>query len=243
SGSTLTEDLDLSYRAQLGGWRAVYLAELVVPQELPISVNGYRTQQARWAAGSFQCAARLLGPVLRSERSRLVKFEAVVHLLGYTAPVLMLLQIACYPILVVGFANRPPDGLTWPLLVSLLSLSPALGLTIAQWRAGRAWWRSIPGCVAWSVLGAGTSLTVAVAVAGVLLLAVARWLPDPFEDSYSHWLIAANLAASGRLQDPLFQMQDTWLPAYHVLAAAVLRLFGIWELPALKALNAALGMG
>src|SRR5439155_14652526 len=84
---------------------------------------------------------------------------------------------------------------------------------------------------------------IVVAAAGVLLLAVARWLPDPFEDSYSHWLIAANLAASGRLQDPLFQMQDTWLPAYHVLAAAVLRLFGIWELPALKALNAALGMG
>src|SRR5439155_6228216 len=58
---------------------------------------------------------------------------------------------------------------------------------------------------------------VAVGAAGVLLLAVARWLPDPFEDSYQHWLIAANLATAGRLQDPLCQMQDTWLPAYHVL--------------------------
>jgi cellulose synthase/poly-beta-1,6-N-acetylglucosamine synthase-like glycosyltransferase len=344
SGSTLTEDLDLSYRAQLRGWRAVYLGDVVVPQELPVSVNGYRGQQARWAAGSFQCAARLLVPVLRSDRSPLVKFEAVVHLLGYSAPVLMLAQVCCYPVLVVGFANRPPDGLTWPLLVSLLSLSPALGFSIAQWRRGRGWWRSIPGCLAWSVVGAGTSLTVvgalwraargggefrrtpkfgvegrqadwggksyfrpgdvraqvelvfgvaglvlgyaalsssrwllagyallfaagflamslgtygqaspdsagfgrgvvAVGGAGVLLLAVARWLPDPFEDSYQHWLIAANLATSGRLQDPLFQMQDTWLPAYHVLAAAVLRLFGTWELAGLKALNAALGMG
>src|SRR5206468_6676237 len=153
SAATLTEDLDLSYRAQLRGWRAVYLDDLVVPQELPVSVNGYRGQQARWAAGSFQCAARLLRPVLRTDRPVGVKFEAVVHLLGYTAPVLMLVQIACYPVLVIGYANRPTDGLTWPLLVSLLSLSPALGLTIAQWRAGRAWWRSIPACLAWSVVG------------------------------------------------------------------------------------------
>jgi len=67
SASTLTEDLDLSYRAQLRGWRAAYLEDLVVPEELPVSVDAYRRQQSRWATGSFQCAIRLLGPVWRSQ--------------------------------------------------------------------------------------------------------------------------------------------------------------------------------
>src|SRR5258706_3370290 len=76
---------------------------------------------------------------------------------------------------------------------------------------------------------------------GVLLLLAAQ-IPEPFEDGYGHWLIAANLAATGQLKDPIFGMQDTWLPGYHVLAAAVLKLFGLWSLGALKALGAALGM-
>jgi hypothetical protein len=76
---------------------------------------------------------------------------------------------------------------------------------------------------------------------GVLLLVAAR-MPEPFEDGYAHWLIAANLASTGHLHDPLFGMEDTWLPAYHVLAAAVLRTFGLWQLGALKALGALLGL-
>ena len=67
-------------------------------------------------------------------------------------------------------------------------------------------------------------------------------MPEPFEDGYGHWLIAANLASTGHLHDPLFGMEDTWLPGYHVLAAAVLRVFGLWQLGALKALGALLGL-
>jgi len=78
-------------------------------------------------------------------------------------------------------------------------------------------------------------------VCGVLLL-VASQVPEPFEDGYGHWLIAANLASTGNLHDPLFGMQDTWLPGYHILAAAVLRLFGLWPLGALKALGALIGV-
>src|SRR5256885_6559153 len=67
-------------------------------------------------------------------------------------------------------------------------------------------------------------------------------MPEPFEDGYGHWLIAANLAATGHLHDPLFGMEDTWLPGYQVLAAAVLHLFGLWQIGALKALSALLGI-
>jgi len=80
------------------------------------------------------------------------------------------------------------------------------------------------------------------AVLTLVLLWVASVLPDPFEDSYQHWLIAANLATTGRLDDPLFQMQDTWLPAYHVLAALVLKVFGTWQIGALKSMDVLLGV-
>src|SRR6202158_473927 len=75
-----------------------------------------------------------------------------------------------------------------------------------------------------------------------LLLFFAAQMPEPFEDGYAHWLIAANLASTGQLHDPLFGMQDTWLPGYHVLAAGVLHTFGLWQLGALKALGALLGL-
>jgi len=74
------------------------------------------------------------------------------------------------------------------------------------------------------------------------LLLVATQMPEPFEDGYAHWLIAANLATTGHLHDPLFGMEDTWLPGYHVLAAAVLHVFGTWSLGALKVMGALLGL-
>jgi hypothetical protein len=74
------------------------------------------------------------------------------------------------------------------------------------------------------------------------LLLVAAQMPEPFEDGYGHWLIAANLASTGQLKDPLFGMQDTWLPGYHLLAAGVLDVFGFRSLAALKVLGALVGL-
>ncbi|MEP7105275.1 MAG: hypothetical protein ABI838_05475, partial [Chloroflexota bacterium] len=88
--------------------------------------------------------------------------------------------------------------------------------------------------------GAG-GLALLLLPAGILLLLVAA-IGEPFEDSYHHWLIAANLAATGQLRDPLFGMEDSWLPGYHLLAAGVLRLFGLWNLGALKVTNIALAL-
>src|SRR6202022_1630876 len=70
----------------------------------------------------------------------------------------------------------------------------------------------------------------------------AAQMPERFEDGYAHWLMAANLAATGQLHDPLFGMQDTWLPGYQVLAAAVLHIFGLWQLGALKILGALIAL-
>jgi len=79
---TVTEDLDLSYRAQLKGWKFVYLADLCVPSELPSTIASFRSQQQRWAKGSIQTARKILPRIIRSNISRRVKIEAGFHLLS-----------------------------------------------------------------------------------------------------------------------------------------------------------------
>ncbi|MFM2151832.1 MAG: hypothetical protein RL199_267, partial [Pseudomonadota bacterium] len=88
---TLTEDLDLSYRTQLAGWRFVYLPDVVSPAEVPVEMNAFKSQQARWAKGSIQTAKKLLPRILASDLPRSIKSEAFFHL---TANI-------CYPLMVV----------------------------------------------------------------------------------------------------------------------------------------------
>ncbi|HEY5034765.1 MAG TPA: glycosyltransferase, partial [Candidatus Dormibacteraeota bacterium] len=356
SAATLTEDLELSYRAQLRGWRSAYLEDVVVPEELPVSFDAYRRQQSRWATGSFQSAFQLLVPVLRSSARPAVKLQATMHLLAYGVGPVMALQLACYPLLLLGprFEALPWQVADAGVLFVVMGISPWIGFSVAQIRRGRPWWAAAPSVLC-QLVGAGMSFTVILALiratrsggefvrtpkhqivergqewrdqayvrvgdpraigeallgagslsmvpfavaqaqwlvavysslfalgfltvagwtavdflevvtlrslgrralaslrvaapalalmaaCGVLLL-VAAQMPEPFEDGYGHWLIAANLASTGQLKDPIFGMQDTWLPGYHVLAAAVLKLFGLWSLGALKALGAALGL-
>jgi len=79
---TVTEDLDLSYRAQLKGWQFVYVDEIEVPSELPESLAAFRTQQQRWSKGSIQTARKIVPRVLKSSLPVAVKFEALAHLLA-----------------------------------------------------------------------------------------------------------------------------------------------------------------
>jgi cellulose synthase/poly-beta-1,6-N-acetylglucosamine synthase-like glycosyltransferase len=95
SADTLTEDLDLSYRAQLAGWRTHFLADLEVPGELPASVAAFKSQQFRWAKGSIQTAGKLLPRIWRSHFSVWVKLQATLHLTHYAVHPLML-AVACF---------------------------------------------------------------------------------------------------------------------------------------------------
>jgi hypothetical protein len=87
---TLTEDLDLSYRAQMRGWRLVYLPEVVVPGELPRTVRAFKSQQARWARGSVETARKVLPALWREPWPWRVKLEAALHLTGYVPSALTL---------------------------------------------------------------------------------------------------------------------------------------------------------
>ncbi len=77
---TLTEDLDLSYRAQLAGWRFVFLSNVVTPAELPVDMNGFKSQQHRWTKGSIQTCKKILPLILASKLPWKIKLEAFMHL-------------------------------------------------------------------------------------------------------------------------------------------------------------------
>ena len=77
---TLTEDLDLSYRAQLAGWKFVFLSDVVTPAELPVDMNGFKSQQHRWTKGSIQTCKKILPLILRSDLPWKIKLEATLHL-------------------------------------------------------------------------------------------------------------------------------------------------------------------
>ncbi len=77
---TLTEDLDLSYRAQLAGWKFVFLSDVVTPAELPVDMNGFKSQQHRWTKGSIQTCKKILPLILRSDLPLKIKLEATLHL-------------------------------------------------------------------------------------------------------------------------------------------------------------------
>lgn len=95
---TLTEDLDLSYRAQLEGWDFVFLQDVAAPSELPVEMNAFKSQQHRWAKGSIQTALKLLPRIFRSDLPLYQKFEAFYHLTANVAYLLMVVLAVLMPL-------------------------------------------------------------------------------------------------------------------------------------------------
>ena len=106
---TLTEDLDLSYRAQLRGWRMKCVLHAVCPAELPVQMSGVKSQQHRWAKGSVQTALKLIPRVLRADLPLFVKAQAVVHLTNYLVHPLLLCTALTLPALLHGAAFAAPQ--------------------------------------------------------------------------------------------------------------------------------------
>jgi cellulose synthase/poly-beta-1,6-N-acetylglucosamine synthase-like glycosyltransferase len=101
---TLTEDLDLSYRAQLRGWKFVFLPNHVAPAELPVEMNAFKTQQHRWAKGSIQTFLKLMPCILRSNQSLKVKAEAFFHLsANFNYPLMCVLSVLMAPSMVIRY--------------------------------------------------------------------------------------------------------------------------------------------
>ena len=157
---TLTEDLDLSYRAFLNGWGGIYLRDVIVSAELPVSFSAYRRQQHRWAKGSLECAIKLIPQVWKAPLRLHQKLQATLHLTGYGVHLLLFALTLLYPlVLLLSFR--------YPALISLFGIAfvfnatafaPTIFFVIAQQQLGRRWWRLLPVILFITALGAGMML-------------------------------------------------------------------------------------
>ena len=101
---TLTEDTDLSYRAQLKGWKFIYLQDVECPAELPVEMTAFKTQQARWAKGLIQTSKKILPQVLKSDQRFHVKLEAWYHLTANLSyPLMIVLSVLLLPAMIIRF--------------------------------------------------------------------------------------------------------------------------------------------
>lgn len=116
---TLTEDLDLSYRAQIEGWRFRFLPGVLSPAEVPVEMNSFKSQQHRWAKGSIQTAIKVLPRLLRSNLPWKVKTESIFHLTNNVAYLFMVVLCLIMPASIAIRADLVQDANSWLMFIDL----------------------------------------------------------------------------------------------------------------------------
>ena len=157
---TLTEDLDVSYRAQLAGWKFVYLKDLVVPAELPVDMNGFKSQQHRWTKGSIQTGRKLLPAIFRSAYPWKVKAEAFFHLTNnFSHLLVVLLALLIVPAIIIReqIGWRRLAVLDFPLFFGA-TFSFIAFYVCSQREIGRDWKTTLTSMPLLLSLGIGLSL-------------------------------------------------------------------------------------
>jgi cellulose synthase/poly-beta-1,6-N-acetylglucosamine synthase-like glycosyltransferase len=154
---TITEDLDLSYRAQLAGWKFVYRKNVVTPAELPEDVSAFRAQQFRWAKGTVQCSRKLMKRIMTADLTVSQRIEAFFHMTPHFAyPLMVFLSLLLLPAVILMPATNPR-------MMLLIDLPLCIGTTgslaafyamaeVAQGRKRMDAMRQLPALLA---LGAG----------------------------------------------------------------------------------------
>ena len=162
---TLSEDVDLSYRAQLVGWRLRYLSDVVVPAELPPQIQGFKGQQFRWAKGSIQTACKLGRALLTHDAPIWVRLQGLMHLTGYLIhPLMIVLLLVVIPLVITR--SQAPAGFAY---LSLATLGPPFLYAVAQRSAYPDWRRRMLGFPVLALIGTGIAFSNAWAVAEALL--------------------------------------------------------------------------
>jgi cellulose synthase/poly-beta-1,6-N-acetylglucosamine synthase-like glycosyltransferase len=161
---TLAEDMDLSYRAQLKGWQVVYDNDIVAPAELPVAMLAFKLQQFRWAKGSIQCAKKLIATIWKADDlSLLVKFQATMHLTGYSAhPLMLLLILLSVPLMLITPDDAIALRISFESMWSIFMLPATFGPPFLYFHAQRelypkSWTRRLGRIFLLAVLGTGIS--------------------------------------------------------------------------------------
>ena len=165
SDDTLTEDLDLSYRAQIKGWRSLFLNDIEAPGEIPPQLAAYKQQQARWATGSTQCLGKLAWPILASRLTLPQKIMAIQHLCQYLPhPLMLILLLLTPPLLLANALTGLPLA---PL--GLIGLAPPLMCLASQIHLYEDWLGGLKAFPVLLLISGGISLGSALAVLAAML--------------------------------------------------------------------------
>jgi len=168
---TLTEDMDLSYRVQFAGWRAVYLPEVVVPAEIPEDVEAFKSQQFRWAKGSIQTALKLLPLLLRQPVPVFQKIQAVFHMTHYLVhPLMLTLSVLALPVLMILEIGWAP--FLFGIIAGALALSmaaPSALYLVSQRAAYSDWPRRMTALPLLVMVGVGLAVSNSRAVFEALI--------------------------------------------------------------------------
>jgi cellulose synthase/poly-beta-1,6-N-acetylglucosamine synthase-like glycosyltransferase len=169
--ATLVEDLDLSYRAQMKGWKCVFLPDIVVDAELPVQMNAAKRQQFRWAKGSIQCAIKLLGGIAIKRKVAVeAKIQAFIQLTRHIVYPLMLIQFLALPILLAGNINLYVVSFIPALTIATyLAMGPGAYLMIIQKMYHKSWKSKAKILPSLLVYNAGMSVNNTVAVFDAVL--------------------------------------------------------------------------
>ena len=164
--ATLVEDLDLSYRAQMKGWKCIFLPNIVVDAELPVQMNAAKRQQFRWAKGSIQCAIKLLADItLKRKISVEAKIQAFVQLTRHIVYPLMLIQFLTLPVLLSSNMNLYLVSFIPALTIATyLAMGPGAYIMIIQSMYQKSWKSKVKILPALLVYNAGMSVNNSVAV-------------------------------------------------------------------------------
>ncbi len=158
---TLTEDMDLSYRSQLAGWKPYFVWDEVVPAELPENINAFKSQQFRWAKGSMQTAIKLLPRVFRSNASAWAKIQSVFHMTHYIVhPVMLWLSIMALPVLTLtSLVYNPLLFAGFVALILLTTMAPSFLYGVSQCLLYRRGWTRLRYLPFLTSLGIGIALS------------------------------------------------------------------------------------
>jgi cellulose synthase/poly-beta-1,6-N-acetylglucosamine synthase-like glycosyltransferase len=179
---TLTEDTDLSYRAQLRGWQFLYLPEIDCPSELPVEMNAFKSQQSRWAKGLMQTAKKILPRVMRSKVPFKAKAEAFFHLTGNVSyPLMVFLSIILLPAMIVRFYQGWFQVLLIDLPLFLASTCSISSFYLAAQRAfyPNSWKRTFFYLPVVMAVGIGLSVKNAVGVIEAILGVKSEFVRTP----------------------------------------------------------------
>jgi cellulose synthase/poly-beta-1,6-N-acetylglucosamine synthase-like glycosyltransferase len=197
---TLTEDLDLSYRAKMKGWRGIYYIEEESPNDLPTDVMAFKQQQKRWARGNAQCFRKLVLPIFTSKFSILQKISSIFHMVGYFISVFLLMFIIFFPIVALQseiLVNIP----VWLHILGVFCLGYFLAIFIANIKHGGSIRQFFKDFIFTVLLMIGLSVNNTVAV----LLGLFKKQTGVFERTPKKQIaaISSNESISSKLSDNL----------------------------------------